>query len=60
MARVPHSIVDAIAALEQSAAAVEAFGPEVHAHLVNTARQEWLAFGTVVTDWERRRCFEQF
>ena len=60
VARVPHSIVDAIAALERSAAAVDAFGPEVHAHLVNTARQEWLAFGTVVTDWERRRCFEQF
>ena len=60
VARVPHSIVDAIAALEQSAAAVDAFGPEVHEHLVNTARQEWLAFGTVVTDWERRRCFEQF
>jgi hypothetical protein len=32
----------------------------VHAHLLNMARQEWLAFGSVVTDWERRRCFEQF
>ena len=60
VARVPHSIVDAIAALEQSAAAVDAFGLEVHAHLVNTARQEWLAVGTVVTDGERRRCCEQF
>jgi glutamine synthetase len=58
--RVPHSIVDAIAALEDSKAAIEAFGVDVHAHLVNTARQEWLAFGSVVTDWERRRCFEQF
>ncbi|MEX1008689.1 MAG: glutamine synthetase family protein [Acidimicrobiia bacterium] len=58
--RVPHSIVDAIAELEHSEAAVAAFGPDVHEHLVNTAQQEWLAFGGVVTDWERRRCFEQF
>jgi glutamine synthetase len=58
--RVPESIVDAIAALEQSKVAIEAFGPDVHAHLLNTARQEWLAFGSNVTDWERRRCFEQF
>jgi len=58
--RVPQSIVEAIAALEDSKAAIEAFGTDVHAHLVNTARQEWLAFGSVVTDWERRRCFEQF
>ncbi len=57
--RVPASIVDAIAALEQSKLAVDAFGPAVHEHLVNTARQEWASFGRVVTDWERRRCFEQ-
>ena len=57
--RVPHSIVDAIAALEGSKVAVDAFGADVHEHLVNTARQEWLAFGGVVTDWERRRGFEQ-
>ena len=58
--RVPHSIVDAIGALETSAVAKDAFGEHVHAHLLNMARQEWLAFGGVVTDWERRRCFEQF
>jgi glutamine synthetase len=58
--RVPHSIVDAIEALETSAVAKDAFGEQVHAHLLNMARQEWLAFGSVVTDWERRRCFEQF
>jgi glutamine synthetase len=57
--RVPTNIVDAIAALEQSKLAVDAFGSAVHDHLVNTARQEWAAFGGVVTDWERRRCFEQ-
>ena len=58
--RIPWHIVDAIGELERSAVAAAAFGPEVHAHLLNTARQEWAAFGKVVTDWERRRCFEQF
>ena len=37
-----------------------AFGPAVHAHLVNTAKQEWAAFNRAVTDWERRRNFVQF
>jgi glutamine synthetase len=58
--RVPANIVDAITELEDSKLAVDAFGAAVHQHLVNTARQEWAAFGKVVTDWERRRCFEQF
>ena len=60
VARVPHSIVDAIAALEQSATAGRCVRARSARAPVNTARQEWLAFGTVVTDWERRRCFEQF
>ena len=60
VARVPSTIVEAIAELEDSKLAVDAFGDDVHQHLVNTARQEWAAFGGVVTDWERRRCFEQF
>jgi glutamine synthetase len=58
--RVPWNIVDAINELEGSEMAATAFGPAVHAHLVNTAKQEWMAFSQVVTDWERRRCFEQF
>ena len=36
-----------------------AFGADVHCHLLNTAKQEWAAFNRVVTDWERRRNFEQ-
>jgi glutamine synthetase len=59
-ARVPWNIVDAIDELEKSELAVKAFGSDVHYHLVNTAKQEWAAFSRVVTDWERRRCFEQF
>ncbi len=58
--RVPISLVEAIAEFEGSEVAAKAFGAAVHEHLVNTARQEWLSFGRVVTDWERRRNFEQY
>jgi len=58
--RIPGTIVEAIESFATSAMARESFGAHVHDHLVNTARQEWAAFGGVVTDWERRRCFEQF
>ena len=59
LARVPHTLVDAIAAFEGSEVARAAFGEEVHHQLLNTARQEWNACNRVVTDWERRRNFEQ-
>ncbi len=57
--RVPSTLVEAIDAFDQSDAARAAFGPEVHHHLLNTGRQEWAAANRVVTDWERRRNFEQ-
>jgi glutamine synthetase len=60
LARVPTNIVEAIDAFAQSKVAVDAFGTDVHDHLLNTARQEWLAFGRAVTDWERRRNFDQW
>lgn len=56
---VPSTLVEAIDALEGSEVALAAFGPAVHHHLVNTAKQEWATFNRVVTDWERRRNFEQ-
>lgn len=56
---VPSTLVEAIDALEASEVARAAFGPAVHHHLVNTAKQEWATFNRVVTDWERRRNFEQ-
>jgi len=59
VARVPWNIVDAINELEHSEVAAKAFGADVHRHLLNTAKQEWASFGRVVTDWERRRSFEQ-
>src|SRR4051794_7048254 len=58
--RIPTDIVEAIDAFDASELARDAFGPLVHAHLLNTARQEWAAFGNVVTDWERRRGFVQY
>lgn len=60
VARVPWNIVEAIEALEGSAVAKEAFGEEVHYHMLNTARQEWALFNQSVTDWERRRNFDQW
>lgn len=56
---VPRSLPEAIDELAASSIARDAFGPEVHRHLLNTAVQEWEAFGRVVTDWERVRNFEQ-
>jgi len=52
-------VFQAIASLETSEVAAEAFGPEVHQHLVNTARQEWAKANSVVTDWELARNFER-
>jgi len=57
--RIPTTLPEAIASLESSEVAVEAFGHEVHQHLVNTARQEWATANSVVTDWELARNFER-
>jgi glutamine synthetase len=58
--RVPDSLVEAIDAFAGSKIAADAFGPDVHDHLLNTARQEWAHFNRAVTDWERRRNFDQW
>jgi len=57
--RIPSTLVEAIELFRTSEVALEAFGPEVHHHLLNHAEQEWLAFNRAVTDWELRRNFEQ-
>ena len=44
---------------EASTVAKEAFGEEVHFHLLNCAQQEWAAFNRCVTDWELMRYFER-
>ena len=57
--RLPSTLADALVALEGSEVASEAFGPDVHHHLVNTARREWALANHVVTDWELARNFER-
>ena len=56
----PSSLVEAIDAFAASKVAADAFGADVHDHLLNTARQEWAHFNRAVTDWERRRNFDQW
>ncbi len=57
--RIPSTLVEAIDELRGSKVAVEAFGAEVHHHLLNTAVQEWEASNRHVTDWELARYFER-
>jgi glutamine synthetase len=57
--RIPSTLVEAIDELRGSKVAVEAFGADVHHHLLNTAVQEWEASNRHVTDWELARYFER-
>jgi glutamine synthetase len=57
--RIPMTLPEAVDAWERSDIARECFGDEVHHHLLNMARQEWLAFNRTVTDWELVRYFER-
>ncbi len=53
------SLRDAIAALEEGSMARAALGDDVVDHYLNYARTEQQLFDGVVTDWERKRLFEQ-
>ncbi len=57
--RIPSTLVEAVDELRHSEVAFEAFGPDVHHHLLNTAQQEWEASNRHVTDWELARYFER-
>jgi glutamine synthetase len=57
--RVPRSMAEAVAALEQSAAARAFLGDAVYEHYLHTARLEVEAYDKVVTDWELERNFER-
>jgi glutamine synthetase len=59
IAHIPSTFIEAIDLFDQSEVAREAFGDDVHHHLLNTARQEWAAFNRAVTDWELIRNFER-
>jgi len=56
---VPHSLNESIAALESSAFARQAFGDDVVSHYLHFFKTEQRKFDAAVTDWERRRYFEQ-
>jgi glutamine synthetase len=57
--RFPHSLREAIAALEQGSIARGALGDEVVDHYLNYARTEQRLFDEVVTCYERERMFER-
>jgi glutamine synthetase len=57
--RFPHSLREAVAALESGAMARDAFGDEVVDHYLNYARTEQELFDRVVTSYERQRFFER-
>jgi glutamine synthetase len=57
--KVPGTLPEAIAALEKSQAAREAFGAEVVDHYLHAARTEAAAYDKAVTCWELERYFER-
>jgi glutamine synthetase len=57
--RFPHTLREAIAALEPGTFARAAFGEDVVDHYLNYARTEQRLFDRVVTDYERERLFER-
>src|SRR5438874_605870 len=57
--RFPHSLREAIAALEQGTMARQALGDDVVDHYLNYARTEQELFDNVVTSYERERMFER-
>jgi glutamine synthetase len=57
--RFPHTLRDAVAALESGSMARDAFGDEVVDHYLNYGRTEQELFDRVVTCYERERFFER-
>jgi glutamine synthetase len=56
---VPHSLIEAISELEGSSWARQTLGDDVVDHYLHFFKTEQRKFDAVVTDWERRRYFEQ-
>jgi glutamine synthetase len=59
LASVPMTLRDAVERFEASPFAREAFGDAVVDHYAHFYRLEQDAYDQAVTDWERRRYFEQ-
>jgi glutamine synthetase len=56
--KLPRTLQEATARLEQSTLAREILGGEFVDHFVRTRQWEWRQFQDAVTDWELRRYFE--
>jgi glutamine synthetase len=59
LAEMPHTLRDAVGLLGQSALAREFLGEVVLEHYLHTGTLEADAYDRAVTDWERKRYFEQ-
>jgi glutamine synthetase len=57
--RFPHTLREAISALEHGKMAKQALGADVVDHYLNYACTEQAQFDKVVTGWERERLFER-
>lgn len=57
--QVPTTLQDAISAFEKSDFAREAFGEDVVEHYTHFFKTEQHQYDNAVTDWERKRYFEQ-
>ena len=57
--QVPKTLREALAELERSRVARDAFGPKVVEHYLQHGRLEQQAFDQSVTDWELLRNFER-
>lgn len=57
--RVPYTLAEATALFENSQFAKNTFGAEVVEHYSHFFKTEQRAYDTSVTDWERKRYFEQ-
>ncbi|CAM2008443.1 glutamine synthetase family protein [Acanthopleuribacter pedis] len=57
--QVPTTLADALERLRKSTVARQAFGDTVIDHYLHFYQTEWDAYQRSVSDWERRRYFEQ-
>ena len=58
IARLPRTLADATAAMDESPIARSLFGTEFVRHFVETRQWEWRRFSEAVTDWEIERYME--
>jgi glutamine synthetase len=59
LAQVPTTLCDSIASLEQSAFIENIFGKNAFEHYLHFFKTEQALYDRAVTDWERKRYFEQ-